>query len=217
MKESDLYLPVTELFPDGEIFPEVIVGDCRPDITIRQGNIITIVELKTSLSLALIEQAYGWVGCCNKVYVGIPKPKKVNNFAIQLLRQKGIGVILVKNGRAEVYTLASHADKCRLDWSKLLHDFYKENEAGGICGEYVTPYKHMINCVEDYLTTYQKPITARNLVEVLDKKYNRIASEHYANPVSSLYKALSEYESSWCEKQIIDGKAYFTYIKSVLK
>lgn len=73
MKETDLFQPVREWLEERgfEVYSEVqpgyggpradIVGSCKP--------IVAVVELKTHLSLALMDQAVSWLGRAHYVYV----------------------------------------------------------------------------------------------------------------------------------------------------
>lgn len=214
LKETDLYEPVTKLFPSGNIYPEVVVYSHRPDIVVEEElgehKTITIVELKTSLSLALIEQAYHWINKGDYIYVAIPRPKKVNSFAVRLLSSKGIGVIVVDKWGAQIYKKAIKQDRCSIKWDNMLHEFYKLNECGGTDGEYMTSYKFTIQCVREYLSTQKKSQTIKDIVKGVDKLYDGVVSSHYRNPESSLRKALTEYETEWCKRSKVGGRIHFS-------
>lgn len=201
MKETDLYEPVISLFPEGDIYPEVVVYIHRPDIVIHEDKGISVVEMKTSLSLALIEQAYNWVNRADYVYVAIPQAKrKLNDFAIRLLSSKGIGVIVVQGKHAMIYKTALKQSTNTVRWKDHLHECYKLNVSGGTNGTYMTPYKFMIQCVKEYLEKHKKSMTIKEIIKEVDKEYDNVVTEHYRNPNSSLRKALTEYETEWCVK-----------------
>lgn len=209
MKETDLYEPVAGLF-SGDIYPEVVVFHHRPDIVIRNRGTITVVEMKTSLSLALIEQAYNWVNKCDNIYVAVPHPKKVNDFAVRLLADKGIGVILVRGDRAHIYKNATQQERNTLRWDNYLHEFYKQNESGGTNGEYMTSYKYVIQCVREYLESCDQSQSIKDIVDGVDCAYDNIVSRHYREPQGSLRKALTEYETSWCRRSTRGGRVCFS-------
>lgn len=200
MKETDLYEPVITLFPSGDIYPEVVVYSHRPDIVVHEDKGITVVEMKTTMSLALLEQAYNWVNRADYVYVAIPQPKKLNDFAIRLLTSKGIGVIVVQGKHAMKYKPAVKQERNTVRWKDHLHECYKLNVSGGTNGTYMTPYKFMIQCVKEHLETCKKSQTIKEIIKDVDAGYDKVVSNHYRNPSSSLRKALGEYETEWCRK-----------------
>lgn len=212
MREVDLYEPIIHLFKGTDVYPEVVVGRLRSDIVVRDNELITVIEMKTNLSLALIEQAYHWVGRCDQVYVDIPQPKrKINQFAVRLLTDKGIGVITVSRGTARILRQAQQYPKQYVTpWDKYLKEFYKENEAGGTCGTYMTPYKNMIRHVKEYLEMSEEPQSIREIVEWVDGEHGGIVSEHYADPHGSLRTALTEFETKWCRRQVLGGRVFFS-------
>src|ERR1035437_4155725 len=66
-----------------------------------------VVEIKTSLSLKVIEQAYKWKAFTEKVYIGVPKPKKrpvkARKFAILVCKKLGVGMFEIsENGNVEM-------------------------------------------------------------------------------------------------------------------
>jgi hypothetical protein len=66
------------------------------DIVAVSGPITWIVEVKTSMSLALLEQAYTWKGYANFISVAIPTAKRWSKgraVAEAFLRNEGIGLI----------------------------------------------------------------------------------------------------------------------------
>lgn len=208
-KETDLYQPVRKLFPVSEAYPEVVMRRGRPDVVFKDTDVITVVELKTSLSLALIEQAYNWVNTCDYIYVAVPRPRKVNKFAVRLLSDKGIGLILVGSQGARFHTKASKQERKTIPWTKYLHEFYKLNESGGTAGGYMTGYKYTIQCVKALMKTQSRPLTVKEIVEKVDGQYEGVASKHYKNPHSSLRSALTEYESEWCDRTLEGGRVKF--------
>ena len=98
IKESDLFPAVKEWLEERgyEVYSEVECGTRRADVVGKCGNLITVVEMKTTLSLDLIEQAFRWKRLANYVYVAIPKPQKgVHWFAARMLRREGIGILFI--------------------------------------------------------------------------------------------------------------------------
>ena len=103
MAETDLYLPVKHhLEAQGyEVKSEVL--SC--DVVGRRGDELpVIVELKQSLSLALLYQAVDRLTVTDHVYVAVARPKRgVTAGAQKLCRRLGLGLIVIAaSGSLEV-------------------------------------------------------------------------------------------------------------------
>lgn len=103
MAETDLYLPVKRhLVAQGyEVKSEILSCDV---VALRGGELPVIVELKQSLSLALLYQAVDRLAVSAHVYIAIARPKRgVAANALRLCRRLGIGLIVVAtSGSLEV-------------------------------------------------------------------------------------------------------------------
>lgn len=98
MKESDLFEPIKDWLEERgwEVFAEVSGYEGIADIVGRQRKMYCIVEMKTSLSHEVIDQAIRWVGYVHYIYIAIPKRKSaIPRYLEQLFREKGIGVLEV--------------------------------------------------------------------------------------------------------------------------
>jgi hypothetical protein len=210
MKESDLYRPVKDALEQlgYEVYAEVEYGSGgkRADVVGYQHPAVCVVEMKTSLTMDLIEQAYKWLPYAHHIYIAIPARKKdVPSFVSKLLHQFGIGIMQVTpRGRVVVTQRAKfnrprHASK----WKKILRPEHQTwLEGGSQGGGYVTPYKLTIERVRQYLS--RNPHRWFTIREILDH-----CETHYASPKNSLSKALREFEHDWCESKIDDRKLYF--------
>lgn len=100
MKESDLYLPVKNLFSlEGyEVYSEV-EGKWfrkRADMVATKGDELLVIELKKSLSFQLVDQARFWLRFADFVYIAVPKSKKERSYtALEILSVLGVGLIEV--------------------------------------------------------------------------------------------------------------------------
>ncbi len=103
MAETDLYLPVKRhLVAQGYVVKSEILS-CDV-MGLRGDELPVIVELKQSLSLALLYQAVDRLTVTGHVYVAIARPKRgVAADALKLCRRLGIGVIVISSsGSLEV-------------------------------------------------------------------------------------------------------------------
>lgn len=230
MKESDLFEPIKAWLElsGHEVFSEVSLngygGSRRADIVAIHGKVVTVIELKTSLSLDLIEQAFGWKRHAHRIFVGVPKPKRcLNEFACRLLRNEGIGILTVDmdidgadrfgHWRDDAWTgveCKSHnAPKINRRISdlltKVLTDEYKNGPPGGHAGGgYVTNYKLTMQRVREFMK-YRRWLRIEDILEQVET--------HYSAPKQSLATALTTIETDWCERKKENGRIYFRYKK----
>jgi hypothetical protein len=213
IKESDLYQPVKRFLEDAgyEVYAEVepkLSGNwnARADVIGYNKPAVCIVEMKTSLSVELIEQAYKWLPHAHYIYVAVPwRKKKVPTFILKLLNNFGIGVLEVNSyGRAVTTQRAKfNRPRHKHDWSRILLPQHQTwVEGGNAGGGYVTPYKLTIERVKQYLS--RNPHRWFSMQEILDH-----CETHYSNPKNSLSKALREFEHAWCETRIEKRKLQY--------
>ncbi len=132
LKETDLFKPVKELLEnsDMEVYTEVPCGGGRADIVGIKNKIITVVELKTSLNLQLLQQSYDRLGHANYVFMAIPHTKNgIPRIARTLCRRDGIGIIEIFNkysdlADASVSIPAKFFRKADVVWAKDLNSGY---------------------------------------------------------------------------------------------
>lgn len=224
MKETDLFEPVKGYFLERgyEVFSEVLVYSWRADVVAKQGNIITVIELKTKMSLDLLEQASRWLYHAHYVYCCIPKPKHyhLNSYARKCLIRDGIGLLTVdfdghyidldydfeedfnKPFVREEFSPKLNRKICT-NWSLFLTEEHKITLPGGSKGGgYITPYKRTMEEVRRILKSYPTGISLDDLVE-------KCINNHYANKKWGLYQALTKYETAWCESFKMNGKTFF--------
>lgn len=210
LKETDLFKPVKELLvaSDMEVYTEVPCGLGRADVVGIKDNLVTVVELKTSLNLQLIQQAYDRLGYAHYVYIAVPYFKnRIPRIVRSLCRRDGIGVIEIYDNYANVFIHGKILRNSYVDWAKNLNDGYKceNNISAGVNRGFYSPYQDMVQSVKKYIKrNHPNPVSITDILEYVD-----IVSKHYVQPKTSLYLALKEYEKDWCELIKIDDKTYF--------
>lgn len=106
MEEKALFSPIKYLLEDKGFLVKGEINDI--DILALKDDLMLAVELKTKITLKLIYQAIERFKVCEKVYLGVPfeaiksHQKNMKSFNL-LLRRLNLGLIVVKNGVAEVY------------------------------------------------------------------------------------------------------------------
>ena len=102
MKESDLYLPMKRFLESQNYEVKGEVQDCDA-LALRGKETPVVVELKLSLNLDVVLQAVERLSLTPKVYIGIPKQRKILNrrrkHIIKLLRMLGLGLLVIDSDR----------------------------------------------------------------------------------------------------------------------
>ena len=122
-------------------------GSKRADIVAIQGSISMIVEVKLSLSLALLDQLTHWVGLANRIVGAIP-PKRLSVSANSYCRMRGFGLWLVDNAydthideRIVPRTMRFKYPHLGIRrWCKSEHQSGEYASAGSKGGGYWTPF-----------------------------------------------------------------------------
>ncbi len=152
MAEIDLYAPVKAwLEARGfEVKAEVGAADV---VAVKDGEEPVIIELKTSFSLVLLQQAVARQAVTDAVYVAVPRWKgragwKAFSGNIGLCKRLGLGVLSVrpKDGAVEVHCDPApfQPRKSKVRKARLLKAFSRlegDPNTGGMRGEKVTVYR----------------------------------------------------------------------------
>lgn len=152
MAETDLYAPVKAwLEARGfEVKAEVGAADV---VAIKDGEEPVIIELKTSFSLVLLQQAVARQAVTDAVYVAVPRWKgragwKAFSGNIGLCKRLGLGVLSVRSsdGAVEVHCdpVPFQPRKSKVRKARLLKAFSRlegDPNTGGMRGEKVTVYR----------------------------------------------------------------------------
>ena len=152
MAETDLYAPVKAwLEARGfEVKAEVGAADV---VAVKDGEEPVIIELKTSFSLVLLQQAVARKAVTDAVYVAVPRWKgragwKAFSGNIGLCKRLGLGVLSVRSNDGAVEVHCDPAPfqprKSKVRKARLLKAFSRlegDPNTGGMRGEKVTVYR----------------------------------------------------------------------------
>jgi hypothetical protein len=208
MKESDLFEPVKKfLIQSGcsSVYGEV--SNC--DVLGINEETNMIVELKTSLSFKLIDQAIERTRQGQYVYIAIPKRKNgIPRCVKEILTIHHIGLLEIGTRSLRVTIPATYnplADK-RNAYKRLRRNIREHNltQIGGVkSGEGVTEYSITIKNIKEFLTKQQGEwVTVDDILAHCET--------HYKNPKTSIMATLrAEWNMSWCESTVIKRKRYF--------
>lgn len=217
MKETDLFPPLKEWLENAgyEVFTEVQSGQGgnRADIVAVQKPIITIVEMKVTLSLDLIGQAVRWKPYANFIYVAVPRSKSrhYNDYAQQLLEREGIGLLEVdeagrRGSHVANYIKPKFNRRISNQMRETLVAQHKDLPGGHSGGGYVTPYKLTIDRVKEFLGSWSIERSGgwATMAEILQH-----CETHYCSPKASLAAAMKGFESRHFESKIMNRKLHF--------
>lgn len=207
MRERDLFEPVKE-FLINRVGCETVygeVGNC--DVLALKGRIDIVVELKTSLSFKLLDQAMDRLHIGHYVYVAIPERKTQIPRSVEwFLKENKIGLLMVRKNKniADVVIPAKY-NRLRTNHSirKSIQSYHSSQVGGVPSGEGKTQYSIMLDGVKRYMRR-------RDWVTV-DDILNHCET-HYAQPKPSLVSTLkADWNKNWCEIKVEDGERYFRY------
>ena len=120
----------------------------RADIVAVHDGRVVVVECKTTLGLAVMEQALFWRGLAHWVYVAVPQSRQVptgRRFAERVLRDYGIGCFRVdtlnQQCRAASEPVMNRKAKVKALIDSLSEQQRTYSDAGNARSEYWTPYR----------------------------------------------------------------------------
>ncbi|SOH93047.1 hypothetical protein SAMN06273572_101901 [Monaibacterium marinum] len=189
MAESDLYHPIKTLLSAQGYTVKGEIGPC--DIVAMRGDEPpVIVEMKTGLTMALLLQGVDRLAMSEAVYLAVPRlPGRSRKDATRIkgmLRRLGLGLIVVKNGVAEVrldpgpYAPRANAKR----QGRLLREFQLRRgdpEIGGQpAGAVMTAYRQGCLRLATHLAQHGvvKASVAGNAAEV-EKAATILRANHY--------------------------------------
>jgi len=181
MKESDLAKIIVEWLKANqwEVYKEVAIGTTnqRADIVAVQGCLTWIIETKTSLSLALIAQAFRRLQLSHYVSIAVPYVRRNDTellFIKNLLKDYGIGLLQVERFRNNyiMQTVHPKLNRRRGIIKKYLNEKQKTYaEAGNYENKYWTPFQQTVLNIKKYLAR-NPGCTWKELIENVDHHYN---------------------------------------------
>lgn len=181
------------------VYQEVYLNNVADIVVTREtrngATLIGVVELKTSLSIALLAQGASWKRYAHVVWIAFPVSRETRSqqFGEQLAKDNGIGTLHVNSGGAYEYVppeLRRKIDKKLLKALRPEHQqgFAKAGSAGG--GHY-TPFKGTVMRLQEVVR--QQP--GIPLKEAL------LAAKHHYSKTSVAISCISGY----LKKGVIQG------------
>lgn len=123
-------------------------GTIRSDIYCKNDNESIAIEIKMNMCLKVIEQAFKWREHSNKVYIIVPYKSRQNQFAEEICRDYGIGLLYISKSNI--------IEKIKPSLTKNPKEptLYKEqldSEASNNRGDFITPFKLTVIEIMNYI------------------------------------------------------------------
>lgn len=175
-----------------EIYQEVSYRGARADIVAISETLSVIVETKTTLGLAVLEQAYSWVqlNASNMVFVATPPSR--NHFGKVVARHFGIGVIAVRDESTteSVQPKIMRPNRDRSVRSAIVEAQKTYAEAGNADSRYWSPFRNTCDLIRRAVSSGPKPL--KELIDGIDHHYGRDSTARSCI-------------AAWIKKGIIEG------------
>ncbi|EAF5877603.1 hypothetical protein AOA01_00220 [Listeria monocytogenes] len=203
MKESDLFLPAKSWIADNYICNEIYAEVLNCDLLALSGAANIIVELKTTLSFKVIEQAIDRKMYGHYIYVAVPRKKSLSKLAKNILKENGIGLLFIENDKA-IRIIPARFNRVRNRIGRDIRSYIKPfhaNEIGGVKGgEGNSEYKIMINDIKLMLKSERRFSTCGGWVTV--SEILETCETYYSNPRQQVIQTLQEsWNQKWCESR----------------
>ena len=170
-RETELAQPVIELFEGWEAWHEVSTGSVAADLVFTLGPRVAVVELKTLLSFALLEQCLWWKHWAHWVWAAAPPRKRSRNMAQIVFERFGVGVIEVGES-ARVVRQAEMNRRADVSYiRKALDPEGREHcLAGTGAGQRWTPWVRTCNRLQRHVAKHEG-CTLRDALDTIEHHY----------------------------------------------
>lgn len=216
MKETDLAKLAIAWFESHgfDVYQEVqIHGDIADIVSVLNGKLVHIVEVKTSLSMAVLAQADRWWKYAHWRSVAVPYRKRglgsVWSFTERVCKTLGIGMLEVpRNPGCQVHEQipAVFFRKCYAeDVLKVLRPEHKTySEAGSTNGRRWTPFQATCQAIERFVAA-NPGCNLKTLIESVQTHY---ASKSCAKQCISHWAQAGKVQGVRCEREGVQLRFY---------
>ena len=177
LSEVDLAKPIIAYLEERgwDVFQEVLIYGKVADIVATFGKLTWIIECKTSLSLKLLEQIYGWRGKSNFISIAIPASSSWGDFTEDLLNRNKIGVLSVRH--SEVYeNIHPQLNRKTINIQKFLKPEQKTWAEAGSQHGYYTPFQNTKRNIEYRIKNYPNGILFNDFLKLTEHHYSKEAT-----------------------------------------
>jgi hypothetical protein len=165
-----------------EVYQEVCYcyGGPRCDIVATRGPLLWAIEVKTSLTTAVLGQAYDWLQLANLVSVAVPLRHRRNPALAYFYRSTGIGEIGIDDRFSSVVVLESWRPRLQRKIRSDLRDALREEHksyavAGNSDCLYYSPFKDTCREVVRYVAS-NPGCTMKEMIDSIHTHYASVSS-----------------------------------------
>lgn len=230
MQEKELYEPIRNWLYQQVGCTDVYAEVWDVDVLGIHGACNVVVEMKTSLSFKLLEQAMDRVkaGLGHYVYIAVPATTargggetRFRGVVHEIITSYGVGILTVDvpTGTAHVQRPAKfnrNAVTRRKRGLRSIREgievFSKDQIGGSKGGETMTSYKYTINSIKKCLREESRWHACNGDGWMTVDQILEICETHYAKPRTSVMQILRfDSNQTWCESKKVGRTCYFRY------
>ena len=157
-----------------DVYQEVLIHGKVADIVATFGKLTWIVEVKTSLSLKLLEQIYAWRGRANFLSIAIPTTVG-DGFVKNLLINNKIGVLTIRH--SEVYeNIHPQLNRKTINIQKFIRPEHKIWAEAGSQHGYYTPFQRTKQNIEYEIKKHPNGILFKDFIKLTEHHYSTEAT-----------------------------------------
>ena len=178
-----------------DVYQEVLIYGKVADIVATFGKLTWIVEVKTSLSLKLLEQIYNWRGKANFLSIAIPLNSYPGGdcFVEDILVKNKIGMLTVDKYQEDIFEyIHPQLNRRVINIHKFIRPEHKTWAEAGSQHGYYTPFQRTKQNIEYEIKKHPNGILFKDFIKLTEHHYSSEATAR-----SCLQK--------WIEDGIIKG------------
>jgi hypothetical protein len=165
-----------------DVYQEVLCGGPRADIVALQGRLIWVVEVKTTLTLDVIEQAHNWLDHAHYVSIAVPDSRAHRTMAQRVCRHFGIGIFEIERGNHVAHRVGPRLGRSRVNkrWAVALRENCRPEcktwgEAGNARSDFYSPFKGTCRAIVEFLEA-NGPSSVKTVMSGIDHHYRTESS-----------------------------------------
>jgi len=158
-----------------DVYQEVLIYGKVADIVATFGKLTWIVEVKTSLSLKLLEQVYNWRGKANFISIAIPLNSYPGGdcFVKDILVKNKIGMLAVDKYQENVFEyIHPQLNRGVINIHKFIKPEHKTWAEAGSQHGYYTPFQRTKQNIEYEIKKHPNGILFKDFIKLTEHHYS---------------------------------------------
>ena len=175
IKETDLAKVVISNISDAYvIYKEVDAYKGRCDIVALSGKIQWGIEIKSTLGIPVLEQAYNWLGAIH--YVSVATPTMPGKLCKNICRSFGIGCIYINAKQNGIEEIIPPKFFRKAKGLKLHEEQKYWCDAGSQSGGYFTPFKRTVNSLTNEIKKHPNGLEVSRAIRAIETHYKSMST-----------------------------------------